>query len=117
MHSRHFAPFALAALLAFGVAGGTAYAEGSGAKREGQDAATLAGMKVTLQQAIATAEQQAGGRAVSADAAQENGSVRIEVEVAGPKGAKTVVVDGQTGQVTTAQAEGQDNGQDGESDD
>ncbi len=117
MHIRHAAPFALAALLAIGVAGGTAYAEGSDGKSEAQDATALAGMKVTLQQAIATAEQQSGGRAISADASQEKGSARIEVEVAGPKGPQTVVVDGQTGQVTTAQAAGQDNGQDGETND
>ncbi len=117
MYIRKAAPFALAVLLAMGVAGGTAYAESSDAKPEAQDTAALAGMKVTLQQAIATAEQQAGGRAVSADASLENGSARIEVEVAGPKGAKSVVVDGQTGQVTTAQADGYDNGLDGESND
>ena len=121
MHIKHAAPWALAALLATGIAG-AAYAEGSNANSDARDATAqdftmLAGMKVTLPQAIAVAERQAGGRAVSADASQENGSARIEVEVAGPHGTKTVLVDGQTGQATTAQAESQDNGQDGESND
>ena len=65
-------------------------------------------MTVTLQRAIATAEQQANGRAVSADIRQERGTVRIEVEVAGPQGVKTVLVDAQSGLVTATHAGGQD---------
>ena len=76
-----------------------------GAARAGtQPPAALAATKVTLQQAIATAEQQANGRAVSADIEQERGVTQIEVKVASPQGVKTVVVDAQSGQVTAARA-------------
>ena len=65
-----------------------------------QDAKALQGAKITLVEAITTAEQQAGGRAVSADIEQERGLTLIEVEVVGPQGVRTVMVDAQTGQVT-----------------
>ena len=94
-------PIALAALVA---AGGIAYAQ-----NQNNDNATLAGMKVTLQQAIGTAESQAGGRAVSADASQHAGATSVEVEVAGPQGVKTVTVDGRTGKVTATQDGSTDN--------
>ena len=102
MNKKHFIPIALAALLATGAASGSAFAKESG--HQDNDAAALANTKVTLQQAIATAEQQAGGRAVSADLKQEKGVAQIEVEIAGPQGAKTVLVDAQTGQVTATRA-------------
>ncbi len=102
MNKTRIIPIALAALLATGAAGGLAFAKESG--RQDNDAAKLASAKVTLQQAIAMAEQQAGGQAVSADFQQEKGVARIEVEVAGPQGVKTVLVDAQTGQVTTTHA-------------
>jgi uncharacterized membrane protein YkoI len=87
---------AFAVVVATGAAGGMARAE----DRDSRDAAALANMRVTLQQAIATAEGQAGGRAIGADVSQEGGTPRISVEVAGPQGVKTVLVDGATGQVT-----------------
>ena len=88
---------ALAAVLAFATA---AHAKTS--DQDSRDIAALDGMKITLQQAIATAEQQAGGRAVSADVKQENGGTRIVVEVAGTGGVKTVLVDARSGAVTAA---------------
>ena len=91
-------PLALAALFAVGATSAVALAKESG--QQDHDAAALAGAKVTLQQAIATAEQQANGRAASADFEQQRGVARIEVEVVGPQGLKTVLVDAQTGQVT-----------------
>lgn len=113
MNIKRVTPLALAALLAVGAAGGIAHAKERDGKQDGRDAAALAGMKVTLQQAIATAEQQAGGRAVGADVSQEQGATRVAVEVAGPQGVKTVLVDAQTGQVTATQ----DGGHDGEDND
>lgn len=106
MYKKRILPIALAALVATGAAGGLAFAKERG--DVGNDAAALANTKVTLQQAIATAEQQAGGRAVSADIGQERGATRIEVEVVGPQGVKTVMVDAQTGQVTATRDGDQD---------
>ena len=74
MYNKRGLPFALAALVVTG------------------DAAALANAKVTLQQATATAEQQTSSRAVSADIKQIRGATRIEVEVVGPQGLRTVVV-------------------------
>lgn len=108
IYKKRILPIALAALAATGAAGGVAFAKESG--HQDNDAAALAGAKVTLQQAIATAEQQANGRAVSADLKQERGITRIEVEVAGPQGVRTVLVDAQTGQVTATHAGDQGDG-------
>ena len=98
-------PATLALLL---VAGSLGIAQAKD-QREGdrRDIAAISAMKVTLPQAIAAAEQQTGGRAVGADVSHDQGATRIAVEVAGPQGIKTVLVDGQTGQVT-AMADGQD---------
>jgi uncharacterized membrane protein YkoI len=98
MNIKRMLPAALAAAVAIGAAGGIAHAQNR--DQDGRDAAALAGMKVTLTQAIATAEGQTGSRAIGADVSQEGGVTRIQVEVAGPQGVKTVLVDGATGQVT-----------------
>ena len=110
MYKKRVLPVALAALVATGAVGGLAFAQ---ERREAdKDAAALANAKVTLQQAITTAEQQAGGRAVSADIEQERGATRIEVEVAGLQGVRTVMVDAQTGQVTATRDGDQDENDD-----
>jgi len=110
MHRNRILPIALAASIITGAAGSYAFAKESG--EAGHDTAALASAKVTLQQATATAEQQANGRALSADIEQERGVTQIEVKVAGPQGVKTVVVDAQSGQVTATHAGDQD-GKDG----
>ncbi len=104
-------PVALAALLAIGAVAGTAWAKsGDEGKQDSRDIAALATMKLTLPQAIAAAEQSAGGRALSADLSHEGGTDHIAVEIAGPQGVKTVLVDGQTGQVTASKdADAEDN--------
>jgi len=110
MRKKHLLAVAIGALLATGIASGVALAS---ADNEGDiDAATLARATISLTQAIATAEQQTGGRAVSADLRAENGVPRIEVETAGPQGAKTVVVDAQSGRVATTRAGEQSGHQD-----
>lgn len=106
MHIRRLTA-ALAIVMAMGI-GGTAFA--ASADQDRPDIASLATMKVTLQQAIATAEQQDGGRAVSADVGGKTGATHIVVKVAGPKGVRTVVVDGQSGQVTRTMAAGNEEG-------
>lgn len=102
MNKKRILPIALAVLLATGAASGLAYARDR--DHRDNDPATLAAAKVTLQEAISTAEQQAGGRAVSADLQQEKGVPQFEVEVAGQQGMKTVLVNAQTGQVTATHA-------------
>jgi uncharacterized membrane protein YkoI len=98
MTKKYIIPVALVALVASGAAGGLAFAKERGDATS--DLAAMANAKVTLQQAITTAEQQAGGKAVGAGVDNENGTVRIAVEVASAQGMKTVLVDPQNGQVT-----------------
>ena len=105
MTTMRISTLALAAVLATGA--GAAYAQDN-RDQDRRDLATLAAMKVTLPQAIATAEQQGGGRAVGADVSQRNGATRIAVEIVGPQGVKTVMVDGVTGQVTGTSDKGGD---------
>lgn len=70
-------PIALVALLAGGVASGAAMAQNR--SQDSRDVAALAAMKVALQQAIATAENQAGGRAFDADVSQQGGATASQL--------------------------------------
>ena len=93
-------PLALAGLPAAGTLG-TAYAAS-----QDEEATALQGAKVSLVQAIATAEQQAGGHAFDAGADRKDGQPRVTVETNGPKGVQTTVIDAQNGQVVGAHAGG-----------
>lgn len=104
MTSKLFVSLTLASVIAAGAAAGTALARGNDEDRE---ATALQGAKVTLSQAIATAEQQTGGQAFDAGVDNENGTVRIAVETNGPKGVQTVIVDPQSGQVVSTHAGGE----------
>jgi len=93
-----FTHAALAGLLIAGTLAGTALAAGSD---ENQEATALQNAKVTLTQAIATAEQQTGGKAFDAGVDIKDAQTRIAVETNGPKGVQTVTVDAQSGHVGT----------------
>ncbi len=98
MTSKLLAALAFAGLLAAG--SGVALA-GSDEQKE---ATALQGAKVSLTEAIATAEQQTGGKAYDAGVDVKGGRTRIAVETNGPKGVQTVMVDAQSGQVVGAHA-------------
>ncbi len=104
MKPLRLAPIAFAALLTT-AAGSAALAKGH--DDDSNDAAALAGAKVTLTQAIATAEQQTGGRAIGAGADNENGRVAIAVEIAAKDGMRTVLIDPATGQPIANRAGGE----------
>ncbi len=87
---------AAAIMLATGLAGAARVGE---AGQDARDAAAIAVAHVTLPQAIATAEQRAGGRAVSADLVADPAGPRIAVEIAAPHGVQTVTVDAVSGAV------------------
>lgn len=117
MNKSRYIPLALiAALTAGGV--GTTLAQSSsttGAPAEQSDAmelAALAGAKVSLTEAIAIAEKEGGGKAVDAGFEDENGSYAYEVEVLGPNGEQTLLVDGQSGKVTKVAQNADDDDQD-----
>lgn len=97
-------PATLAALLITSSLAGTAFA----ANREiDPEATALQGAKVTLVEAIGTAEQTTGGRAYDAGVDTKGSQVRIVVETNGPKGVQTVAIDGQSGQVVATHAGGE----------
>ncbi len=97
MNARKFTSLALAAALTAGLAG-TAMAKPSD---EAKEATALQTAKVSLTQAITTAEQQTGGKAYDAGVDIKGGVPRIAVETNGPKGVQTVVVDAQSGKVVS----------------
>ena len=103
MSTKRIVVLAVAGLIATGAAGRLGYAEEHG---DQGDVQALANSKISLSQAIATAEQKAGGKAVGAGVDNENEAARIAVEVASNQGVKTVLVDPQTGQVTGTKTEG-----------
>ena len=63
---------------------------------------------VTMSQAIATAEQQAGGRATRAKLENEKGKLLYEVKVAGKDKATEVQIDAQDGKVLATNAANHD---------
>jgi len=67
----------------------------------------LQSAKVSLTQAIASAEQQTGGRAYDAGVDVKGGQTRIMVETTGPKGIQTVAIDAQSGQVIASHLGGE----------
>jgi uncharacterized membrane protein YkoI len=97
-------PATLAALLITGLLAGTAYS----ANRDiDPEATALQGAKVTLAQAIGTAEHMTGGRAYDAGVNTKGDQVQIVVETNGPKGVQTVAIDGQSGQVISTHTGGE----------
>ena len=95
-----------ALIMAAGVAtaGGLAYAEQSGGLRN--DAIVdIANARITLTQAVATAEQHVGGRASRAELENESGRLVYDVEVADSTRAIDVKIDASDGSVILAQAD------------
>jgi uncharacterized membrane protein YkoI len=102
MMIEYIAAIALAAVLILGVAGPTLSANG-----EAGEETALLGTKLTLSQAISTAEQRTGGKAFDAGVDVEHEKPRIVVETNGPNGVQTVVFDAQSGQIIESHAGGE----------
>ena len=100
---KYGAAIALAGVLVLGVAR-PAFAADNG---EVQEETALLGTKLTLSQAIATAEQQTGGKAFDAGVDVDHGKPRVIVETNGPKGVQTVIVDAESGQIIGGHAGGE----------
>lgn len=96
---RKLAVAAVAALAAAAL--GSAYA----AQSEEADAAVLAQTRISLAQAIASAEQHAKGKAVRAALEDENGTIVYGVEVVSGAKAVDVKVDVRDGKILSAQAD------------
>ena len=100
--------FILAA--AVSTAGGLAYAKQSSVMEE-DNAADLARAKISLSQAIGTAESHAAGKAVKAELDSEKGALAFEVEVVtADKKVMDVRVDANDGKVLSSQLDTADRG-------
>lgn len=78
-----------------------------------KDVAAMLQAKVTLAEAIATAEKEAGGKAINAGVDNENGTIFIGVAVAKGEKVQKVLIDPQTGKVVKITAKDED-GENGE---
>jgi uncharacterized membrane protein YkoI len=103
MIEKHRAAGVLAGILLL-CAAVPAFAASSG---EAQEQTALQDTKLTLSQAISTAEQQTGGKAFDAGTDVDQGKSRIVVETNGPKGVQTLIVDVQSGQIVGTHAGGE----------
>lgn len=95
MTTKNGATTALACILALGLAA-PAFAAGAS---EAQEQTALMGTKLTLSEAITSAERQTGGKAFDAGVDVDHGKPRVVVETNGPKGVETVTIDAQNGRV------------------
>lgn len=111
----HKKPIVIAALVATVASGGYAFADtDSHAADQAEMQAALAA-KVSMMQAIQSAESQSGGRAMEAVFSDENGNPGYEVSIVTTDGAEhNLVVDASTGNVAkatpAAENENDDNG-------
>src|ERR1700687_3877556 len=119
MFRKKLVPVAMATIIALGATGGLAFA---GTNDNAKEMAAFGTAKISLSQAIATAEQKVGGKALDGGLNNENGVMTYAVEVV-DKGntVQTVLVDLNTGGVTkvapadtesegNAEQNGQENG-------
>jgi hypothetical protein len=98
----------LAGVIVLGLAGpGLAGPSAAANSDESREETALLGAKITLSQAIATAEQNTGGKAFDAGVDVAKGKPRIIVETNGPKGVLTVIVDAQSGEIMGSHAGGE----------
>jgi uncharacterized membrane protein YkoI len=104
----------MAAVIALGSTAGVAYAANNkrgGENESTQERAALASAKISLAQAIATAEKESGGKAVDAGLENENGAMAFAIEVAKDNVVQKVLIDLQTGKVLKVVAADNDDGE------
>jgi uncharacterized membrane protein YkoI len=102
MMIKYSAAIVLAGVLILGMAEPTFSANG-----EAREETALLATKLTLSQAISTAEQQTGGKAFDAGVDVEHEKPRIVVETNGPNGVQTVVFDAESGKIVGNHAGGE----------
>jgi uncharacterized membrane protein YkoI len=103
MMIEYIAAIALAGVLILGMAGPTFSANYGKAQEE----TALLGTKLTLSQAISTAEHQTRGKAFDAGVDVDHGKPRVIVETNGPNGVQTVIVEPESGQIVGGHAGGE----------
>lgn len=85
--------------------GMTAASAAEGKRQHGDAPIDLSKVTVTMSQAVATAEQQAGGKATRAKLENETGKLLYEVKVTSKDKATEVKVDAQDGKVLATNAD------------
>lgn len=109
---------ALAGVIVSGAIAGSVAAYARNNEQATDEAAIMANAKITMTQAIAAAEQQAGGKAVGTGIEDQDGTVYFEVQVIKDGARQEVLVDPQTGKVVkTVTADNEPNERGHESDD
>lgn len=109
----------LAGTLASGAIGGSMAAYARNSDKPTDEAAIMAAAKINMTQAIATAEQHVGGKAVGTGIEDQDGTVYFEVQVLKAGARQKVLIDPQTGKVVktvTADNEHNENGHEGDDD-
>lgn len=108
----------LAGVIASGAIGGSIAAYARNNEQATNEAAIMANAKITMAQAIATAEQQVGGRAVGTGIEDQDGTVYFEVQIVKDGGRQKVLVDPQSGKIVkTVTADNEHNERGHENDD
>lgn len=110
---------ALAGVLASGAIGGSIAAYARNNDNPTDEAAIMANAKISMVQAIATAEQQTGGRAVGTGIEDQDGTIYFEVQVLNGGARHKVLIDPQSGKVVKtvkADNERNENGHEGDDD-
>lgn len=110
-------PAAMVAVIALGGAGAAFAGSGEKETDEKQEVAAVVNAKTSLAQAIATAEQQTGGKAVDTGLENRDGTMAFEVEVATGSTVQKVLVDLDSGKVIKVMPADADNNEDGEQND
>lgn len=108
----------LAGLIASGAIGTSVVAYARNNEQATDEAAIMANAKITMTEAIASAEQQVGGKAVGTGIEDQDGTVYFEVQVLKNGARQKVLIDPQTGKVVkTVTADNEHNERGHESDD
>jgi uncharacterized membrane protein YkoI len=109
----------LAGTLASGAIGGSVAAYAKNRDAPTDEAAVMANAKVSMAEAMATAEQAVGGKAVGSGIEDQDGTVYLEVQVLKGGTRHKVLIDPQSGKVVktvTADNEQNENGHEGDDD-
>ena len=96
-------------------AAGAAYAKDKELRTN--EVAIMANAKVTMAQAIATAEQKTGGKTVGTGIEDQDGTVFLEVQVLKDNQRHSVLIDPQSGQVVKVAIDNEQDDDDEEDDD
>jgi uncharacterized membrane protein YkoI len=108
---------ALVGVLAMGALGAAGAAYAKDKELRTNEAAIMANAKVTMEQAIAAAEQKTGGKAVGTGIEDQDGTVFLEVQVLKDDQRHSVLIDPQSGQVVKVAVDNQQDENGDEEDD